>query len=259
VKQAPIDRADPAERERAARAAAWLQEHPSETPAEETATAVRSLARRIDHTLLAPDATAQRVDTLCAEAVEAGFVAVCVSPIHVEQSARRLAGTAVAVATVVGFPSGAHDTRVKVLEARLAIASGASEIDMVLPIGLLRAGELRAVARDVGEVVNVAGGRIVKVILETSLLTEAEKILAVRICREAGASFVKTSTGFGSGGATEADVSLLRHEAGHDLGVKASGGIRTAYAALRMIACGADRLGTSSGTRILEEAARRGN
>lgn len=257
MRRSPIDRAGAAERERAARAAAWLEAHGSESRPEEIASAVSALARRIDHTLLSPEATPERIEALCAEAAGAGFAAVCVSPIHVARAARRLAGAATGIATVVGFPSGAHETRVKELEARLAVESGASEIDMVLAIGLLRAGEEDAVARDVAQVVRAAQGRIVKVILETAILTHAEKILAVRICREAGASFVKTSTGYGPGGATEADVALLSREAGQAMGVKASGGIRTAHAALRMIACGADRLGTSSGLRILEEAAPR--
>ncbi len=238
----------------AARARAWLAAHGDEPPPPPAAVLIRALARVIDQTLLAPQATPQAVSALCAGARAAGFAAVCVSPLHVPIAAQELSGSGVAVATVIGFPSGAHRTEIKTAEARRAVADGAAELDMVLPLGLLRAGLDDQVERDIAAVVAAAGGGIVKVILETALLDEAEKIRAVRACRAAGASFVKTSTGFGPGGATEADVALLRREAGDVMGVKASGGIRTAAAALAMVAAGADRIGTSSGHEILKAA-----
>lgn len=213
-----------------------------------------ALAARIDHTLLRPEATPADIDRVCAEALRYGCAAVCVNPIYVARAAARLAGTPVKVATVVGFPLGASLTAAKVAEAALALGQGAQEIDMVLPVGLLKAGELAAVRADLQAVIAVchAAGALCKVILETALLTPEEKVLAARLAVEAGADFVKTSTGFGPGGATVEDVALLRRAVGPSIGVKAAGGIRTAEQAVAMIEAGADRLGTSATVAILE-------
>ncbi len=219
-----------------------------------TAWTREALAARIDHTLLRPEATPADVDRVCAEALRYGCAAVCVHPIYVARAAARLAGTPVKVATVVGFPLGASLTAAKVAEAALALGQGAQEIDMVLPVGLLKAGELAAVRADLQAVIAVchAAGALCKVILETALLTPEEKVLAARLAVEAGADFVKTSTGFGPGGATVEDVALLRRAVGPSIGVKAAGGIRTAEQAVAMIEAGADRLGTSATVAILE-------
>jgi deoxyribose-phosphate aldolase len=241
-------------REEAVAAASWLAEHEGQPVPDPVARTVRALAACIDETLLAPIATPGAVAELCAGAIQAGFAAVCVSPIHVALAVKELAGSRVCVATVVGFPSGAHCSDVKAAEAARAIDDGAREIDMVAPLGLLRARMEDAVRADIAAVVKASSGRTVKVILETAALDDDEKIRGVRLAREAGAIFVKTSTGFGPGGATENDVALLRREAGMAMGVKASGGIRTAVAALRMIGAGADRIGTSSGKIILAGA-----
>lgn len=238
-------------REEAVAAASWLAEHEGSPPPEPIARTIGSLAACIDETLLAPAATPGSIVELCSGAREAGFIAVCVSPVHVALASRELEGSPVAVATVVGFPSGAHRTDVKAMEAARAVADGAREIDMVIPIGLLAARMDDAVRADIAAVVKASSGLTVKVILETAALDDEQKVRGVRLAREAGATFVKTSTGFGPGGATENDVSLLRREAGMGMGVKASGGIRTAIAALRMIGAGADRIGTSSGRAIL--------
>ncbi len=219
-----------------------------------TAWTREALAARIDHTLLRPEATPADVDRVCAEALRYGCAAVCVNPIYVARAAARLAGTPVRVATVVGFPLGASLTAAKVAEAALALGQGAHEIDMVLPVGLLKAGELAAVRADLQSVIAVchAAGALCKVILETALLTPEEKVLAARLAVEAGADFVKTSTGFGPGGATVEDVALLRRVVGPSIGVKAAGGIRTAEQAMAMIEAGASRLGTSATVAILE-------
>lgn len=213
-----------------------------------------ALAARIDHTLLRPEATPGDIDRLCEEALRYGCAAVCVNPVYVARAVARLAGTPVKVATVVGFPLGASLTATKVAEATLALGQGAREIDMVLPIGLLKAGEIHAVRADLQAVVAVchAAGALCKVILETALLTAEEKVLAARLAVEAGADFVKTSTGFGPGGATVEDVALLRRAVGPSIGVKAAGGIRTAEQAIAMLEAGADRLGTSATVAILE-------
>ncbi|GBD08629.1 Deoxyribose-phosphate aldolase [Candidatus Thermoflexus japonica] len=219
-----------------------------------TAWTREALAARIDHTLLRPEATPGDIDRLCEEALRYGCAAVCVNPIYVARAAARLAGTPVKVATVVGFPLGASLTAIKVAEAALALSQGAREIDMVLPIGLLKAGEIDAVRADLQAVVAVchAAGALCKVILETALLTAEEKSLAARLAVEAGADFVKTSTGFGPGGATVDDVALLRRVVGPSIGVKAAGGIRTAEQAIAMLEAGASRLGTSATVAILE-------
>lgn len=214
-----------------------------------------ALAARIDHTLLAPDASAAAIEALCAEAVAHGFKAVCVNPWHLPRVAASLHGELPLPITVAGFPLGASQTLAKAREAGLAVEQGAAEVDMVLNLGALKSGERDLVRVDISEVVRACAGAPVKVILETCLLTEAEKELACRLAVEAGAAFVKTSTGFSRGGATEADVALLRRVVGDKLGVKASGGIRTLADVLRMVQAGADRIGTSAGASIMAEAA----
>ncbi len=220
------------------------------------------IASLIDHTLLRPDATAEEIDRLCDEAVEWRFAAVCVNPYWVRRAADRLRGSSVKVATVVGFPLGANVSSVKAFEAEQAIADGASELDMVLNIGELRAGNIDAVRHDIEVVVRAArsGDAIVKVILETALLTDEQKVAGCRAAKDAGADFVKTSTGFAGGGATASDVALMRvtvgpapdGEGGSGVGVKASGGVRTLADARAMIAAGANRIGTSAGVAIAQ-------
>lgn len=213
------------------------------------------IARMIDHTLLKPDATPQQIAQLCAEAREYGFAAVCVNPVHVAQAAALLAGSAVVVCSVAGFPLGANGTAAKVFETRQAIADGAREIDMVISIGHLKAGDDDHVRDDIRSVVEAAhaGGALCKVIIETALLTDDEKRRACLLAVDAGADFVKTSTGFASGGATVEDVALMRTVVGERARVKAAGGIRTLADARAMIAAGADRIGTSSGVAIVRE------
>ena len=209
------------------------------------------IARLIDHTLLKPDATPAMIDHLCEEALAHHFCAVCVSPVYVRQAAARVAGSAVKVCTVVGFPSGMVETPVKVFEAGQALAQGADEIDMVMRIGALKAGDRAVVAQDIAAVAEAVAGKVLKVIIETCLLSEAEKIEACRVAVKSGASFVKTSTGFSHGGATVEDVRLVRRTVGPDIGVKASGGIRTDASARAMLEAGASRLGTSAGLSII--------
>lgn len=213
------------------------------------------LAAYIDHTLLSPAATARDIERLCAEAREHQFYSVCVNGARVAQAAALLEDSGVKVACVVGFPLGAMDTDVKRFETEAAIDSGAGEIDLVLNIGLLKDGAARALLRELYDVVEAADERPVKVILETCLLTREEKILACQLVVESGAAFVKTSTGFSTGGATLEDVALMRETVGPKFGVKASGGIRDTQAALAMILAGATRLGTSAGVAILKGAA----
>lgn len=212
-----------------------------------------NIAQMIDHTLLKPDATPQQIAQLCAEAREYGFVAVCVNPVHVAQAAVLLSGSATVVCSVAGFPLGATSTAVKVFETRQAIADGAREIDMVISIGHLKNGDTDFVLNDIRSVVDAAhtGGAICKVIIETALLTDEEKRRACTLVVEAGADFVKTSTGFASGGATVADVALMRTVVGDRARIKAAGGIRTLADARAMIAAGAARIGTSSGVAIV--------
>lgn len=212
----------------------------------------KPLSRYIDHTLLRPTATAAEIDKLCREAREYGFAAVCVNPVWVERCAGELAGSDVAVATVVGFPLGASTSRVKALEAEDAIERGATELDMVAALGKIKEADWAAVEADVRAVVEAVAGRAaVKVILETAALEPMEIVRAAMLCREAGAQYVKTSTGFHpAGGATAEAVALLRLAVGPTVGVKASGGVRTCEDALRMIAAGATRIGTSSGVEI---------
>lgn len=213
----------------------------------------RELAAVIDHTLLAPGATPADIEHLCDEAREHGFANVCVNGVHARRCAERLRGSRVGVCAVVGFPLGASHPLVKVREARQALEDGVREIDMVLQLGALRAGEHASVARDVEGVVAEArlARALVKVILETGLLTRAEIVAACRLAEAAGADFVKTSTGFGPRGATRADVELLRASVSARVGVKASGGVRTASLARELLAAGATRLGTSASLELL--------
>ncbi|MFE1625901.1 deoxyribose-phosphate aldolase [Brevibacillus reuszeri] len=208
----------------------------------------------IDHTLLKPEATKAMIDKLCAEAKEHDFASVCVNPYWVKRSAELLAGTDVKVCTVIGFPLGASTTEVKAAETRDAIRNGATEVDMVLNVGALKSGDLETVKADVAAVKQAAGDVLLKVILETGLLTDDEKETACKLCVEAGADYVKTSTGFGPGGATVEDIALMRKTVGADVGVKASGGVRDGEAALAMIEAGASRIGTSSGVSIVTGA-----
>ncbi|MCS6844074.1 MAG: deoxyribose-phosphate aldolase [Caldilineales bacterium] len=214
------------------------------------------LARMIDHTLLKPEATADQIVKLCAEARENGFATVCVNPTWVALAAQELRGSPVKVCTVVGFPLGATLPEVKAFETERAIALGASEIDMVQNIGALKSRDYKRVADDIAAVVRVAHARqaSVKVIIETALLTDDEKIESCVIAQAAGADYVKTSTGFSTGGATVADVALMRRVVGPGMGVKASGGIKSAADAAQMIAAGATRLGASAGVKIVREA-----
>ncbi|MBP7826935.1 MAG: deoxyribose-phosphate aldolase [Verrucomicrobia bacterium] len=210
------------------------------------------VARLIDHTLLKPDATRAQIETLCAEARTHHFGAVCVNGTHVPLARHALEDSGVKVAAVVGFPLGAMSSDAKRYETEAAVDDGAQEIDLVLNLGRLKDGDDAFVLRELRDVVEAADERPVKVILETCLLTEAEKIRACRLVVESGAHFVKTSTGFSSGGATAADVQLMRATVGPDFGIKASGGIRDAATAQAMIAAGATRLGTSSGVAIVQ-------
>lgn len=208
------------------------------------------LANRIDHTILKPDATRSQIEKLCGEAKEYGFASVCVNPCHVALAARLLAGSDVKVCTVIGFPLGATTTASKAAETEIAYADGCDEFDMVINIGALRDGDTAFVRADIAAVVQAAKGRTVKVILETGLLTDAEKVTACRLAAEAGAHFVKTCTGFATGCATVEDIALMRRESPAHVKVKASGGVRTYEAAVALVAAGADRIGTSSGVAI---------
>ena len=209
------------------------------------------LATYIDHTLLKPAATAADVKTLCTEAREYGFAAVCINPVFVPLAARELSGSPVKVCTVIGFPLGATTSGTKAHEAAEAVGEGATEIDMVLALGATKSGDLDYARDDIEAVVHAAAGNAVKLILETCLLSDEEKVAACRLAVEAGTSFVKTSTGFGGGGATAADIRLMRDAVGPDFGVKASGGIRRREDALAMIEAGATRIGTSSSVAIV--------
>lgn len=210
------------------------------------------LNRYIDHTLLKPAATRADIAKLCAEAKEYRFASVCVNSAHIAEVAAALAGTDVAPCCVVGFPLGAMETEAKAFEAARAAALGAREIDMVMDIGAAKEGDFARVETDIATVVSAIQGRAkLKVILECCLLTDEEKTAACLAAKRAGADFVKTSTGFSTGGATEHDVALMRAAVGDDMGVKASGGIRTREDALRMIAAGASRIGASAGIAIV--------
>jgi deoxyribose-phosphate aldolase len=217
------------------------------------------LAAYIDHTVLKPDASPAQIEQLCAEAREHQFFSVCLNGSWVAAARHFLDGTDVKVAAVVGFPLGAMSSDVKRYETEVAIDDGAHEIDVVLNVARLKAGEDKYVLRELADVVEAADERTVKVILETCLLNDAEKVRACQLVVESGAQFVKTSTGFSTAGATVADVKLLRETVGPKFGVKASGGVRDAQTALAMIAAGATRLGTSSGIAIIKGLAGGGN
>lgn len=216
------------------------------------------LAKLIDHTALGPAVSPERVKELCAEAVRYGFFAVCVNPCYVALAKRELRDTAVRVATVIGFPHGATLPEAKAFEARAAVDAGADELDMVINIAALQHKDYRAVHEEIAavrEAVAKAPKKVVlKVILETALLEEAQKVAGAIIAQAAGADFVKTSTGFGPGGATVEDVKLLRATVGPGMGVKAAGGIRDYETAVAMVAAGANRIGTSSGVAIIQGA-----
>ncbi|MDA0683605.1 MAG: deoxyribose-phosphate aldolase [Bacteroidetes bacterium] len=218
----------------------------------------------IDHTALKPDVTQDQIRELCKEARTYCFASVCVNPCHVALASEMLAGSPVAVCTVIGFPFGASATEVKALEATCAIRDGATEVDMVMNVGLMKSGQYDTVELDIHAVVDAAraaesqrsnrGHIVVKVILETALLTDEEKVIASVLAQNAGADFVKTSTGFSSGGATAADIALMRRVVGSGMGVKASGGVRTKEDAELMIAHGATRIGASASVAILKGA-----
>ena len=213
-------------------------------------------AAAIDHTVLKPDATESEIDNLCDEAAEYRFASVCVNPVFVERCRRRLEGSDVKTCTVLGFPLGATLSEVKALEARRSQDAGAEELDMVIPVGLLKSGRHDLVQADIEAVVAARdAGHVVKVIIETCLLTDEEKRTACRLSVAAGADYVKTSTGFSTGGATVADVALMRGEVGPAVGVKASGGVKDLETMQRMVAAGATRIGASAGVRIVKEAA----
>ena len=211
------------------------------------------MARYIDHTLLKPEATGSDIDRLCREAEQYHFASVCINPTWVKRAAENLRGTPVAVCSVIGFPLGATTPEVKGMEARRALRDGAREVDMVLNIGALKSGDHDLVLKDIEKVVDSAHevGALCKVILETALLSDEEKVIASALAKRAKADFVKTSTGFGPGGATVYDVALMRETVGPEMGVKASGGVRTTGDAEDMIAAGATRIGASAGIEIV--------
>ncbi len=211
------------------------------------------LNKTIDHTLLKPEATEAQIKTLCEEAAKYDFMSVCVNPTWVKKAAELLAGTDVKVCTVIGFPIGANTSEVKAYEAEDAIKNGATEVDMVINIGALKGGNDTLVQSDIESVVAVSKGKALsKVIIETSLLTDDEKVRACELAKKAGADFVKTSTGFSTGGATLEDIKLMRATVGPEMGVKASGGVRTTEDAHQFIEAGATRLGSSNGLAIVE-------
>lgn len=214
----------------------------------------KQMAAILDHTLLAADADDSQIEALCRQAKENGFASVCLNPCHVQRAAELLQGTDVKVCTVIAFPLGAATTAAKAFEAQDAVKNGAQEIDMVLNIGALRSNREEAVYADICAVVEAAKPAIVKVILETCYLSDEEKRSACLLAKKAGARFVKTSTGFGTGGAKADDVRLMRETVGETMGVKASGGIRTWEDACRMVEAGASRLGVSASLNILEGA-----
>jgi deoxyribose-phosphate aldolase len=218
----------------------------------------RSVARLIDHTILKPDALREEVKIVCNEALQYEFASVCVNAFWVPMVATELQRSPVKVCSVAGFPLGATSTVAKVAETNAALADGAEEIDMVINVGALRGGETSVAESDVRAVVEVshARGAIVKVIIETALLTDAQKVLACQLAQSAGADFVKTSTGFSKAGATVDDVSLMRRTVGPAMGVKASGGIRTLEDLKAMVAAGASRVGASASVRIMEATLR---
>lgn len=216
----------------------------------------QDLAKTIDHTLLKPDATKDKIDLLCKEALEYHFASVCINPGYVKQCASLLKGSDVKVCTVIGFPLGATTTESKVCETKNAIENGATEVDMVVNVGMLKSGDLTFIESDIRSVAETAhdGGALLKVILETCLLTDDEKVAACEAAKNATADFVKTSTGFSTGGATLHDIELMRKTVGPEMGVKASGGIHSREEAEAMLAAGATRIGASAGVKIVTGA-----
>jgi deoxyribose-phosphate aldolase len=214
------------------------------------------VAALIDHTLLKPEATRQQIEELCREAAQYGFATVCVNPAWVRLAAQLLAGSGVAVCSVVGFPLGATTADVKAYEARRAIFDGAREIDMVINVGALKSGDYRVVEHDIEAVTSPCRdcGALSKVIIEAALLTDDEKVTACTLAKAAGADYVKTSTGFGPGGATAGDVALMRRAVGAEMGVKAAGGVRDFEGLQAMVAAGATRVGASAGVKIVQQA-----
>ena len=213
----------------------------------------KELARMIDHTILKAEATEKEIEKLCKEALEYNFASVCVNPSMVEKAYSLLKESEVKVCTVIGFPLGATTTEVKAFETEDVIKKGATEVDMVINVGKLKEGNVEYVKKDIEAVVNAAKGKaLTKVIIETCLLTDEEKVIACQLSKEAGADFVKTSTGFSTGGATAADIKLMRETVGPDMGVKASGGVRSREDALAMIVNGATRIGASASIAICE-------
>ena len=212
------------------------------------------IAKMCDHTNLKAFSTAKEIEKLCEEARQYKFASVCVNPCNVALAARLLKGSGVNVCTVIGFPLGANTSAVKAFETKDAIANGATEVDMVINIGALKAGDTELVYQDIKAVVDAAGGVLTKVIIETCYLTDEEKVTACRLAQKAGADFVKTSTGFGTGGANAHDVRLMKETVGDSMKVKASGGMRTYEDVIPVIEAGADRLGVSASVQILEGA-----
>ena len=223
-------------------------------PDKETVITADHMASAIDHTLLKTDALRTDIEKVCREAIQHHFGAVCVNSCHVPLVSVLLAGSDTQVCAVVGFPLGAMHTKAKAFEARMAVEARAGELDMVINVGALKSGDAKTVAADIRAVRQAAGKNILKVIIETCLLSKAEKVLACELAKSAGADFVKTSTGFSSGGATIADVQLMKATVGDGMQVKASGGIKDWVKAVAMLKAGASRIGTSSGVAILEQA-----
>ncbi|MDR2649290.1 MAG: deoxyribose-phosphate aldolase [Clostridiales bacterium] len=214
----------------------------------------KTLANKLDHTILKAAATPEQVKAVCLEAMEIGAASVCINPANIKLAKSLLDGSGVKVCTVVGFPLGANTTETKAFETRDAISKGACEIDMVINIGALLAGDEETLLRDIQAVVDAADGVLVKVIIETCYLSDSQKRTACLLAKQAGADFVKTSTGFGAGGATVSDIRLMRDVIGEDMRIKASGGIRDYKSAMDMLDASADRLGVSASMAILEEA-----
>ena len=212
-----------------------------------------TIAKYFDHTILKPSATTDELKIICEEAIGYGFFSVCVNPVHVKAVKTLLAGTEVKICSVVGFPLGAHTSFIKGMETEQAILDGADEIDMVINVGALKDKKVDFAESDIRSVVKAAGGKIVKVIIETCLLEDSEIVEACNLAGKAGAHFVKTSTGFAGGGATAADVALMRKTVGSNLQIKASGGIKTLEDTKKMIDAGADRIGASAGVAIMKE------
>ncbi len=211
-----------------------------------------ALSKYIDHTVLYADTTSETIERFCKEAIDYKFASVCFNPTHVKYAASLLKGTGVKVCTVIGFPLGASTSKVKAFETQDAISNGAQELDMVINIGAVKDGNFDLVAEDIKAVTSVAGGKaLVKVIIETCLLTDEEKVKVCQIAKEMGADFVKTSSGFSTAGATAEDVALMKKTVGPEIGVKASTGVRTTELVVKMVNAGASRIGTGSGIKIV--------